>query len=77
MMMVQGNLHGTIPKSAMPDNTTIGGTDLVYGVTLNNNPTVQDLWNTTPAWGYPYSSSPIAPEQIASPLLAGGMADRL
>ncbi|MGA2298702.1 MAG: cytochrome C [FCB group bacterium] len=56
------------------DNTTIGGTDLVYGVTLNNNPTLQDLWNTTPAWGYPYSSSPVAPGQIASPLLAGGLA---
>lgn len=24
--------------------------DLTYGITLNNNPTVQDLWNSTPAW---------------------------
>lgn len=31
--------------------------DLVYGVTLNNNPTVQDLWNSTPAWGFPYTGS--------------------
>ena len=28
---------------------------LIYGVTVNNNPTVQDLWNSTPAWGYPYA----------------------
>ena len=32
----------------------VGGKDLVYGVMLNNNPTVEDLWNSTPAWGYPY-----------------------
>jgi hypothetical protein len=42
---------------------------LVYGVSLNNNPTVQDLWNSTPAFGFPYASSntnvsPIAATQI-------------
>jgi hypothetical protein len=31
--------------------------DLVYGMTLNNNPTVQDVWNTTPAWSFPFTSS--------------------
>jgi len=30
---------------------------LTYGLSLNNNPTVQDLWNSTPAWGYPFSAS--------------------
>src|SRR5580700_6149863 len=30
---------------------------LVYGISVNNNPTVQDLWNSTPAWGFPYASS--------------------
>src|SRR5487761_1162589 len=30
---------------------------LIYGISLNNNPTVQDLWNTTPAFGFPYASS--------------------
>ena len=42
-------------------NQTSGKIPITYGVTLNNNPTVQDLWNTTPAWGYPYTSSGIAP----------------
>jgi len=28
---------------------------LTYGLTLNNAPTVQDLWNTGPAWGYPWA----------------------
>jgi hypothetical protein len=37
------------------DTTRIGGLDVVYGITANNNPTVQDLWNTTPAWAFPYA----------------------
>ena len=28
--------------------TTIGGKELVWGLDLNNNPTVEDLWNATP-----------------------------
>ncbi len=34
----------------------IGALDVVYGITANNNPTVQDLWNTTPAWAFPYAA---------------------
>ena len=30
---------------------------LTYGLSLNNNPTVQDLWNSTPAWGVPFAAS--------------------
>ena len=48
---------------------------LVYGVTLNNNPTVQDVWNSTPAWGFPYGSSSAAPTPTAGTQLDGGMAD--
>src|SRR3984893_10141807 len=40
---------------------SIGPLDLVYGITANNNPTVQDLWNTTPAWSFPYAVSTLAP----------------
>ncbi len=32
----------------------VGGNELLFGVTLNNNPTVQDPFNTLPAWGYPF-----------------------
>ncbi len=56
------------------DNTTIGETELSYGLTLNNNPTVQDLWNTTPAWGYPFASSSVAPTPGAATLVDGGLA---
>jgi len=38
-----------------------GDQSLIYGLSLNNNPTVQDLWNTTPAFGFPYASSASAP----------------
>jgi hypothetical protein len=46
---------------------------LTYGIDVNNNPTVQDLWNSTPAWGFPYASSnaavsPLAAAQIDGPL---------
>jgi hypothetical protein len=44
---------------------------LIVGLTLNNNPTVQDVWNTTPAWGFPYSGSSVAPGQIASSQIDG------
>lgn len=64
------------------DNTDIryanvtkwAGKELVYGLTLNNNPTVEDLWNTTPAWGYPFMASDSAPTPGAAPVILGGLA---
>lgn len=37
-------------------DTTLGGKDLVFGITLNNNPTVSDIYNSTPAFGFPQIS---------------------
>ncbi len=51
------------------NSATIGDTSLVYGVSVNNNPTVQDLWNSTPAWAYPYINSALAPTPAASPVI--------
>jgi hypothetical protein len=45
---------------------------MILGVTLNNNPTVQDVWNTTPAWGVPYSGSSVAPNPITSAKIDSG-----
>ncbi len=50
---------------------TMGESPLVYGLTINNNPTVQDLWNTTAAWGFPFQSSGVAPSPAAATLLDG------
>src|SRR5215469_15147651 len=40
----------------------IGGHATILGIDVNNNPTAQDLWNSTPVWGFPY----IAPELAVS-----------
>src|SRR6202163_1258628 len=53
---------------------TLFGTDAVVGISVNNNPTVQDLWNSTPAWAYPYISSPLVPGASASPVISGALA---
>lgn len=34
-----------------------GGKEIVFGATLNNNPTVTDLYNSTPQWGFPHTES--------------------
>ena len=49
--------------------TDLFGQDFTYGVTLNNNPTVQDVWNTTPAWRYPFFTSFLAPTPGAAALV--------
>jgi hypothetical protein len=52
---------------------TVGGKDVVYGLMLNNNPTVEDLWNSTPAWGFPFIANDSAPGPSASALINGGL----
>jgi hypothetical protein len=52
------------------DEIEIYDQQLIYGVDFNNGPTTQDLWNTTPAWGYPYTSSPVTNNPAASPIIA-------
>ncbi len=54
--------------------TRLAGKDLHYGFTLNNNPTLEDLWNSTPAWGFPFFSTDVAPSPTASALINGGLA---
>src|SRR5579872_1397237 len=56
---------------------TLGGTSVVLGASLNNNPTVQDPWNTLGAWGFPYTSSALAPAAPAAPLVSGGLAQKV
>lgn len=50
------------------------GKRLTYGVTFNNNPTVEDLWNSTPAWGYPFVSNDLAPTPSAAAVISGRLA---
>jgi hypothetical protein len=53
---------------------SIGIPDFIYGITVNNNPTSQDVWNSTPAWGYPFVSSNVGVPPVASTLLDGQFA---
>ncbi len=55
------------------NRTTLGGNALIYGAYLNNAPGMEDVWNTTPAWTYPYTASDTAPGPAASPLVNGFM----
>jgi hypothetical protein len=48
----------------------LGGKELVYGLNVNNNPTVEDLWNSTPAWGYSWVADDWAPTPTAAPIIA-------
>lgn len=51
--------------------------DLILGLTLNNNPTIQDVWNTTSAWGYPFASSEVAPTPAAATVIEDALAQEV
>lgn len=59
------------------NQTSVGSVGLLYGVTLNNSPTVQDVWNSTPVWGYPFTGSDVAPAPMAGTLIDGGLGQRV
>jgi len=69
---IQGTYDG-VARSFAWDNTDIRfaksfnveGHTLLWGVTANNSPTVQDVWNTTPVWSFPFISSELAPTPTA------------
>jgi len=56
------------------NNGHLFGKTVTYGAMFNNNPTVEDLWNSTPAWGFPFVSSNVAPSPSAGALINGGLA---
>ena len=73
--------YSNIPNASHLDNTDLRpyttsfdvfGNELRIGTTVNNNPTVQDPYNSTYAWGFPYVQSGLAPTPSASPILASG-----
>jgi hypothetical protein len=47
---------------------------LLLGVTVNNNPTITDPWNSTPGWGFPFAASSLAPSPAAATIADGGLA---
>ena len=77
---VQGTWSG-VDRAFSLDNTDIrvttplalGDAELLVGTSLNNGPTVQDAFNSTPVWMFPFATSALAPTPAAQPLLAGGL----
>lgn len=58
-------------------HVSIAGDDLVLGASVDNNPGVEDLWNTLPAWGFPYTDSALAPSPAASTIFDGALAQNV
>ena len=50
------------------------GEDAVFGLTINNSPTIQDPWNTTAVWGFPYTDTGVSGTPSAAPLIDEGLA---
>ena len=59
------------------DRGTLGGKTVAYGIYSNNNPTLQDPWNSTPAWGYPFTGSGLAPGPAAATFIDGSTAGQV
>ena len=69
-----GSLHLDNTSLRFATQGTLAGQPTTFGLSLNNNPTLQDLWNSTPAWGFPYASSSVAPGSLTSTLIDGTLA---
>ncbi len=53
----------------------LAGKSLIVGATLNNGPSIEDLWNSTPAWGWPFVGSGAWPGEGSNvPLVVDGLA---
>ena len=53
------------------DTANVAGHDVIWGLDFNNNPTVQDPWNTTSAWAWPFITSAFQPGPYAATLFDG------
>jgi hypothetical protein len=58
-------------------HAAVANRDMLFGLTLHNNPTVQDVWNTAPAWSFPFMSSDVAPSPAASTLIDGALGQQV
>jgi hypothetical protein len=53
----------------------LGNHGVVGGITVNNNPTVSDLWNSTSVWSFPYTGSELAPTPSNAPAIYDGISE--
>lgn len=50
---------------------TIAGTSVLFGVSVNNSPTIQDPWNSTSAWQFPFPGARLTNGPNAAPQING------
>ncbi|RUP25982.1 MAG: cytochrome C [Curvibacter sp.] len=75
-----GHDGGTVGHAGIHDfdlravkRLSLAGKDLVLGLNLNNNPTLQDVWNSTPVWrGMPFTGSNLPRSRPQGGLLLDG-----
>ena len=59
------------------DHTMLFGRDVTLGLSLNNSPTVQDVWATLPAWGFPFTDSDLMPGPDAATVISDALAQNV
>ncbi len=59
------------------DEGSVADNDIIWGVTVNNSPSMEDVWNTTPNWSYPYATSNLAPTPAATTIVEGGLSSKV
>jgi hypothetical protein len=81
--LIQYSYDGVERKWAMEmfdarfaDSARLGGKELLYGVTLNNSPTLSDIYNSTPVWSFPHTGS-VSVMPNASTLIDTGLASQV
>jgi hypothetical protein len=82
---VQATYDGVEQRSALDQmdlravhNLELAGKDTILGLSVNNNPGVQDAFNTMPVWGFPYVTSPVGfSSGDAATLINGGLEQRV
>ena len=52
---------------------SLAGVPVIWGIDANNQPTFDDVYNSTPSEGFPYAGSPSAPGPSATPMIIAMM----
>ena len=74
---VAKQLHWDNSDIRYAKSVQLDGGPLLFGITFNNNPTVQDAWNSTPGWGFPFATSFLAPTPVAATAVDGALAQHV
>jgi len=74
---VHSDLHWDNTDLRWARATSVLGSETLFGVSLNNNPGVSDVWNSTPAWGYPYLLPELGPGVPVATVIEGHFAQQV